>query len=189
MLEQSKAELDFSYSEDEVCKMDIFTPGPYAKASMIFVHGGFWTDYNKSYFSHLAVGSVLNDVRAIIPDFPKCPQATIPEIGSELVKCVKSVSRRFKGDIILVGHQSGGQLVAKMACKGGLPEETLSRLNHVMAISPISDLRPLIYTKRKNDLNLTEEIALLESLVDLELSEKVPISIWVGTDERAIYIE
>ena len=108
MLEQSKAELDFSYSENEVCKMDIFTPGPYAKASMIFVHRGFWTDYNKSYFSHLAMGSVLNDVRVIIPDFPKCPEVTIPEIGAELVQCVKSVSRRFKGDIILVGHQSGG---------------------------------------------------------------------------------
>ena len=58
-----------------------------------------------------------------------------------------------------------------------------------MAISPISDLRPLIYTKRKNGLNLTEEIAQLESLVDLELSENVPMSIWAGTDERAIYIE
>ena len=48
MLEQSKAELDFSYSERDSSKMDIFTPGPYAKATMIFVHGGFWTEYDKA---------------------------------------------------------------------------------------------------------------------------------------------
>ena len=49
MLDQSKAEIDFMYSDNEDCKMDIFTPGPYTKASMIFLHGGFWTDYDKSY--------------------------------------------------------------------------------------------------------------------------------------------
>ncbi len=159
MLEQSKAEIDFEYSHNKNCKMDIFNPGPYAKASMIFLHGGFWTDYNKSYFSHLAMGPVLNDIRVVIPDLPKCPDFTIPEIGNEFVKCLKTVSRRFKGDIILVGHQSGAQFAGKMACKDVLPEEIMSRINTVMAISPISDLRPLVFTRRKDDLHLTEEIA------------------------------
>ena len=95
--------------------------------------------------------------------------------------------RRFKGDIILVGHQSGAQLISKMACKGVLSEEQRSRINHVMAISPISDLRPLIFTKKKECLNLTDEIAQDESLIDMELAENIPVSIWVGADERAIY--
>ena len=189
MLEQSKAEIDFEYSDNKDCKMDIFNPGPYAKASMIFLHGGFWTDYNKSYFSHLAMGPVLNDIRVVIPDLPKCPDFTIPEIGNEFVKCLKTVSRRFKGDIILVGHQSGAQFAGKMACKDVLPEEIMSRINTVMAISPISDLRPLVFTRRKDDLHLTEEIAENESLVDQELSENIPVTIWVGTDEREIYHE
>jgi len=111
------------------------------------------------------------------------------KIENVFVKCLKTVSRRFKGEIILVGHQSGGQLAAKMACRGVLSEEILSRINHVMAISPISDLRPLIFTKRKDELNLTEEIAVTESLVDQDLSEKIPVTIWVGADEREIYKE
>jgi predicted alpha/beta hydrolase family esterase len=135
------------------------------------------------------MGSVLNDIRVVIPNLPKCPDFTIPEIGLEVVKCLKTVSRRFKGEIILVGHQSGGHLAAKMASKGVLSEEVLSKINHVMAISPITDLRPLIYTKRKDDLKLTEEIAQIESLVDLELAENIPVTIWVGADERSIYIE
>ena len=189
MLAQSKAEIDFSFSDNKDYKMDIFTPGPYAKASLVFLHGGFWTDYNKSYFSHLAMGPVLNDIRVVIPDLPKCPDFTIPEIGLEVVKCLKTVSRRFKGEIILVGHQSGGHLAAKMASKGVVSEEVLSKINRVMAISPITDLRPLIYTKRKDDLKLTEEIAQIESLVDLELAANTPVTIWVGADERSIYID
>ena len=70
-----------------------------------------------------------------------------------------------------------------------LPEEIMSRINTVMAISPISDLRPLVFTRRKDDLHLTEEIAENESLVDQELSENIPVTIWVGTDEREIYQE
>ena len=41
MLEQSKAEIEFGYSDNEDCKMDLFNPGPYAKANLIFLHGGF----------------------------------------------------------------------------------------------------------------------------------------------------
>ena len=47
-------------------------------------------------------------------------------------------------------------------------------------------LWPLIYTKRKDDLKLTEEIAQIESLVDLELAANTPVTIWVGADERSI---
>ena len=89
----------------------------------------------------------------------------------------------------MVGHQSGGYLASRMVCKGALAEDILQRINHVMAISPISDLRPLIFTRRKDDLNLTEEIAENESLVDHELSGNIPVTIWVGTDEREIYQE
>lgn len=189
MLDQSKAELDFSYSECDLSTMDIFTPGPYARATLIFVHGGFWTEYDKKYFSHLSMGPVLNDIRVVVPNFPKCPDVSIPEIGEEVKKCIKTVARRFKGDIILAGHQSGAQLISKMACNGVLSEELHSRINQVMAISPIADLRPLIFTRKKESLNLTEEIAQDESLVDMELVENIPVSIWVGEDERDIYID
>ena len=36
-------------------------------------------------------------------------------------------------------------------------------------------------------MNLTDEIAQDESLIDMELAENIPVSIWVGADERAIY--
>ena len=54
MDEQSKAQIDMVY---DILKsvMDVFSPGPYVEATVVFVHGGFWSDYEKSIFSYLAM--------------------------------------------------------------------------------------------------------------------------------------
>ena len=86
MSEQSKAQIDVVYDEDTNLLMDVFSPGPYVEATVVFLYGGFWTDYEKSIFSYLAMGPVLNNMRVIIPTLPKCPDVTIPEINKAFVK-------------------------------------------------------------------------------------------------------
>ena len=95
MNEQSKAQIDVVYDEDKKLSMDVFSPHPYVEATVIFIYGGFWTDYEKSIFSYLAMGPVLNNMRVIIPTLPKCPEATIPEINKSFLKCLKVVCRRL----------------------------------------------------------------------------------------------
>ena len=58
-----------------------------------------------------------------------------------------------------------------------------------MMLSPISDLKPLLYTNKKEGLHLTEEVATAETLSNLNLSDKMKVTIWVGADERPIYLE
>jgi hypothetical protein len=58
-----------------------------------------------------------------------------------------------------------------------------------MLISPIVDLKPLLYTNKRDELKLTEEIANSETLTDLDLADKMKVTIWVGADERPIYLE
>ena len=67
MGEQSKSQIDVVYDEDENLSMDIFSPGPYVEATVVFLHGGFWTDYEKSIFSYLAMGPVLNKLASHQP--------------------------------------------------------------------------------------------------------------------------
>ena len=81
MSDQSKSQIDVIYDEETNLSMDVFSPGPYVEATVIFLYGGFWTDYEKSIFSYLAMGPVLNNMRVVIPTLPKCPDATIPEIN------------------------------------------------------------------------------------------------------------
>jgi arylformamidase len=65
----------------------------------------------------------------------------------------------------------------------------LDRIKHVMLLSPIADLKPLLYTDKKDELHLTEEVADAETLSRLDLAEKMNVTIWVGADERPIYLE
>ena len=189
MSEQSKAQIDVVYDEDTNLLMDVFSPGPYVEATVVFVHGGFWTDYEKSVFSYLAMGPVLNNMRVIIPALPKCPDVNIPEINKSFLKCLRVVCRRFTGDILLVGQQSGAHVVGRSIIKDELTDTILERIKHVMLLSPISDLKPLLYTNKKEDLHLTEEVATAETLSNLNLSDKMKVTIWVGADERPIYLE
>jgi len=189
MGEQSKAQIDVAYDEETNLLMDVFSPGPYVEATVIFLYGGFWADYEKSLFSYLAMGPVLNNMRVIIPTLPKCPDATIPEINKAFVKFLKLVCRRFSGDILLVGQQSGAHVIGRSIIENELSETIAERIKHVLLISPITDLKPLLYTDKKNDLLLTDEIANSETLPDLNLAENMKVTIWVGADERPIYLE
>jgi acetyl esterase/lipase len=189
MNEQSKAQIDVVYDDQADLVMDIFSPGPYVEATVIFLYGGFWSDYEKSVFSYLAMGPVLNNMRVIIPTLPKCPEVTIPEINNSFQKCLRSVCRRFTGDILLVGQQSGAHSIGRSIIKDELSESILDRIKHVMLISPIVDLKPLLYTNKRDELKLTEEIANSETLTDLDLADKMKVTIWVGADERPIYLE
>ena len=189
MSDQSKSQIDVVYDEETNLSMDVFSPGPYVEATVIFLYGGFWTDYEKSIFSYLAMGPVLNNMRVIIPTLPKCPDATIPEINKSFYRCLRLVCRRFTGDILLVGQQSGAHVIGRSISKGELPKPILERIKHVMLLSPISDLKPLLYTDKKDELHLTEEVANSESLSSLDLADKMNVTIWVGADERPIYLE
>ena len=188
MSEQSKAQIDVVYDEETDLSMDVFSPGPYVEATVIFLYGGFWTDYEKSVFSYLAMGPVLNNMRVIIPNLPKCPEATIPEINKFFHKCLRLVCRRFTGDILLVGQQSGAHVIGRSIVKDELSESVLDRIKNIMLISPIVDLKPLLYTNKRDELQLTEEVANSETLSNLGLAEKMKVTIWVGADERPIYL-
>ena len=52
--------------------------------------------------------------------------------------------------------------------------------------SPISKA-PFV-TKMKENLHLTEVIATAETLYNLDLADKAKVTIWVGADERPIYL-
>ena len=101
----SKAQLDMPYGDKSSMRMDIFSPGAYVEANLLFVHGGFWTGYDKSVFSHLGMGPILNNVRCIFPNLPKPPDVSLSEMRVALSECIANIARKYSGPIILLGHQ------------------------------------------------------------------------------------
>ena len=66
-LRSGTAKLNISYGCSNRQKFDIFQPNAEPLGTVIFVHGGYWIDLDKSYWSHFATGILANGYRCIIP--------------------------------------------------------------------------------------------------------------------------
>jgi arylformamidase len=69
-----------------------------------------------------------------------------------------------------------------------LPNDVRARIDHVVPISPLSDLRPLLNTKMNDDFRMTEATAMAESPV-LMPKPDTPVTIWVGSAERPVFLD
>ena len=186
------AKIDIAYGLSNRQKFDIFLPTVKPLGTVIFVHGGYWIDFDKSYWSHFASGVLANGYRCIIPSYDLCPTVKISDITCQIKDLICYVLKNYDGMISLTGHSAGGHLVSRMVSvekwnRSKLKSDFLKRLNHVVAISPIADLRPLLKTSMNNKLNLNYAAAKKESPV-FHTKMTVPFTIIVGENERPAFL-
>lgn len=180
-------EIDLQYGESERQRIDLFHPPRLAKGLVVFVHGGYWLRFDKSYWSHLAAGPLANGWAVAMPSYDLCPDVRITDIGNQVAQAIGFAAARVPGPIRLVGHSAGGQLVARMSQErsGALWQE---RVEKIVSISPVADLAPLMRTSMNKELRLTEEEVARESPVHLA-PPSIPVTVWVGADERPVFLE
>ena len=172
----AKADLDVRYGPSARQVMDVFHPEGTPKGTVVFVHGGYWVAFDKSYWSHLAAGALAHGWSVAIPSYDLCPDVHVTEIKQQIEVALQGL----QGPLRLAGHSAGGHLVARLA---GMPH-----VARVLPISPVADLTPLLQTKMNADLRLTEAEAFAESPVNLP-PPNVPVTVWVGGDERPVFQE
>lgn len=189
LLEQGLADLDLSYGDTARQRFDLFHPGGAPQGLMIFVHGGYWLRFDKSVWSHLAAGALSRGWAVAMPSYDLCPQVRISDITAQIAQAVTTAADMVAGPVVLAGHSAGGHLVARMLEPERLPESVAARLRHVMPISPVSDLRPLLRTSMNADFQLDEAAAVAESPVMMQNRLPVPVTVWVGADERPAFLD
>lgn len=183
----AQCELDLDYGETDRLRFDLFHPGRLARGVVIFVHGGYWLRFDKSYWSHLAAGPLAQGWAVAMPSYDLCPKAGIAQIGDQIARAIDVIARRVPGPVRLVGHSAGGQLVARvMAPRDGADWQ--QRVARVVPVSPVADLAPLMRTSMNKDLGITPAIAQAESPVHLP-APPCPVTVWVGGAERPVFLE
>lgn len=183
-----RARLGLMYGHGTRNAFDLFLPDTTAQGLLIFVHGGYWLRFDRSYWSHLAQGGLDRGWAVAMPSYDLCPRVRIRDITMQVAHAVCAAAHEVSGPIRLAGHSAGGHLVARMLQPYLLPDDVSERIEHVMPISPVSDLRPLLHTKMNADFGMTEADALAESPVAMPKPE-VPVTVWVGTDERPVFLD
>lgn len=185
-----RARLNQPYGAHEREGFDLFLPAGRAEGLVVFVHGGYWRRFDRGYFSHLAAGLTALGWAVAMPSYVLAPEARITEITGQVARAVAASAAMVPGGpLILVGHSAGGHLVARMECAGlDLAPGVVARLRRIVAISPVSDLRPLLETTINETLRLDADEALRESPA-LQPARGTPTTVWVGAEELPAFVD
>ncbi|HNB25805.1 MAG TPA: alpha/beta hydrolase [Alphaproteobacteria bacterium] len=189
MAAAGRAELDLPYGPEARATLDLFHPTGTAKGLAIFVHGGYWMAFDKSSWSHLAAGALQRGWALCLPSYTLAPEARIAEITRQIGTAIRFAAARVAGPLRLAGHSAGGHLITRMVCADSpLPEDLRGRIGHVVSISGVHDLRPLLRTKMNATLRLDEAEAAAESPALLRPMDKCSVTCWVGSAERPEFL-
>jgi acetyl esterase/lipase len=124
-----------------------------------------------------------------MPTYTLCPDIRIGGIVDEIGMAVTAIAARFEGPIVLTGHSAGGHLVSRMICADSpLPAWVRSRIAHVVSISGVHDLRPLMKTGMNETLGIDEAEAAAQSPALLRPMDNARLTCWVGAAERSEFI-
>lgn len=185
-----RARLNIAYGTGARNTLDLFLPAGRPEGLVVFVHGGYWRAFDNKCWSHLAAGATARGWAAAMPGYTLAPEARISEITDEIAAAITKAATLVAGPVVLTGHSAGGHLVARMLCRDvALPENVTARFRRVVPISPVSDLRPLIHTLMNEDFRLDEAEAAAESPVLEKTPRSVPVTVWVGGDERPAFLD
>lgn len=184
-----RLDIDVPYGDHPRERFDLIWPEGVPRGLVVFVHGGYWMRFDKSTWTHLAEGARAAGWAVCLPTYTLAPQARIAEITLQISRAIDTAAALVSGPIRLAGHSAGGHLVSRMICNDtSLATGVLDRVAHVVSISGLHDLRPLLQTSMNTTLRLDAEEATAESA-----ALHVPLlgpscTAWVGGGERPEFL-
>ena len=175
------------YGDDPREDLELLLPGADPRGLFVFVHGGYWRSMARDLWSHLAAGALARGWAVALPGYVLCPQQRIRDITRSIAAAVDRAAREVTGPIRLAGHSAGGHLVARMGC-ADVALRAAPRLEKIISISGVHDLRPLMNTAMNDDLRLDLDEARAESPALREPRAGIDLLCWVGAGERPEFL-
>ena len=170
-------------------RIDLFLPEGRPEGLLIFVHGGYWCEFDRGAWSQYAAGALGRGWAVAMPGYALAPEVRVAAITRSIGAAVQRAADLVAGPIVLAGHSAGGHLVTRQVCAdSSLTGEVLERLRRVVSISGLHDLRPLLATKLNSVLRLDRAQAAAESPALLWPLPGVAVHAWVGDAERPEFV-
>jgi acetyl esterase/lipase len=176
--------LDIPYGPHPRERFDLFAPPGRPAGLVVLFHGGYWKAFDKSVWSWMAEGALAHGWAVALPSYPLAPEARLREIARSAASAVQTAAARMPGPVVLSGHSAGGQLACRLMCAGApLADATAARVDRVVSVSGVHDLRPLLRTAMNAALRLDDAEAAAESPALLTPRAGLRITAWAGGAE------
>jgi acetyl esterase/lipase len=144
---------------------------------------------DKSFWTHFAEGARANGWAVCLPSYTLAPEDRISQMTRQVGAAIEAAAQQVSGPLRIMGHSAGGHLATRMICDDTpLTDHTLARVEKVLSISGLHDLRPLMHTHMNDTLCLDDNEATLESALLHRPALAVPYTCWVGGGERPEFI-
>lgn len=128
----------------------------------VFIHGGWWRNFEPSLFSHFASGLNAHGIGVALPGYNLCPQVSIADIVGEMRSALLALWQRYARRMLVFGHSAGGHLTAVLAATDWRALDAATPADLVpagYAISGVYDLAPLVHVSINLDLRLDADSA------------------------------
>ena len=139
--ERHQATLDIAYGAAPRAKLDLFLADRPGKATLIFIHGGYWQMNAKENFAFVAEGPLAHGINVASLGYTLAPEAGMDQIVGEIRAAVAFLADnlgRYRVDpasLYVSGWSAGGHLTA-LAMDD-------PRIRGGLAVSGIYDLEPM----------------------------------------------
>lgn len=179
----NRAQLGLAYGDHPRQRLDLFLPGRAPAGLLTFIHGGYWLDFGREDFSHLAAGALAQGWAVAMPSYRLAPEVRLAAIAQDVAAAVARAQAEVPDlPLVLTGHSAGGHLAARLALADLAP----AGLARVVPISPLGELAPLMQTAMNADLRL--DPAQCEAESPARHRPTCPAHIWVGGRERPAFL-
>lgn len=95
--DEAQGALDLAYGDHPRARFDLFRPRGAARGLAVFVHGGYWMDFDKSSWSHLAAGAVARGWAVALPSYPLAPEVRLHEITRQVAAAISRAATLVDG--------------------------------------------------------------------------------------------
>lgn len=182
---------DISYGEQPREKLDIYPSSKTGSKTLIFIHGGYWRNFDKSLFQFIANAFHQYDITIVIITYPLAPAASIDQIVLSCRKAINWVQgniKKYNGNpeqIYIAGHSAGGHLAVMMMTNDEMFPPFV--VKGVCSMSGLFNLIPVQLSDVNETLQMSEAVALRNSPVQLQPAFSCPLLLAVGADETDEY--
>lgn len=181
----ARAQLGKTYGPGARQKLDLFWPAAAPLGLMVFIHGGYWLRFSRETWSHLAAGALARGWACAVPSYTLAPEARIQQMTTEMVRAVELAASLVSGPVVVTGHSAGGHLSARLGCSD---VNVAAPIHRVIPISPLADLEPIAQTQMNEKLRLDATEIEAESPARKPLRAGVSAHVWVGAEERPVFL-